>query len=106
MLESRRQPRLCTPPGAGAAAPRRASVHSARARRQTRLSASGADVSMLSQFAFEKEVLFPPYTMMLVLGGAGAGASGRDRKERVWDPRAKAERTRQFVAVSVRPYFV
>ena len=61
---------------------------------------------MLSQFAFEKEVLFPPYTMMLVLGGAGAGASGRDRKERVWDPRAKAERTRQFVAVSVRPYFV
>jgi hypothetical protein len=68
----------------------------------------GADVSLLSQFAFEKEVLFPPYTMMLVLGGNGAGsvAGGRERKEAVWDRRAQAERTRQYVAVSVRPYFV
>ena len=58
----------------------------------------GADISLLSQFSGEEEVLFPPCTMMVLLPGVGeAQGAPSERNE---------DGTKAFVSVKVQPYFV
>ena len=56
----------------------------------------GADISLLSQFSEEEEVLFPPCTMMAVLPGL----------EKAGVPESSEDGTKAFVSVKVQPYFV
>ncbi len=59
---------------------------------------SGADVAMLSQFAEEREVLFPPCTMLVVLPGG----------VREWEcvERDEDGGERRFLSVACEPHFV
>ena len=54
----------------------------------------GADISMLSQFAAEQEVLFPPCCLLLV----------KDPPEN--PPKPVEEGGKTFVAIAVQPSFV
>jgi len=79
----------------------------------------GADISLLSQYGEEEEVLFPPCTMMQVLHRSErelrAGAEEqeaappvheeREEKER-WDARELEEGGKKFEAVLVQPCFL
>lgn len=61
---------------------------------------NGADVSMLSQFATEKEVLFPPLTMLLVCGPkTDAGIEDEIFKE----SNGKTKRIKRIKAI---PYYI
>lgn len=74
----------------------------------------GASIEMLSQFAGEEEVLFPPCSMLVVLKGSGdQGAQGSSSGQ----ASASAVRSNEhvetgsgepvaFVAIHVRPFFV
>ena len=73
----------------------------------------GADVAMLSQFAAEREVLFPPCTMLRVLrrdaGGEadGAAAGGVDRRHAGLRVNSGCfELQKRFIAIEVQPSFV
>ena len=73
----------------------------------------GADVAMLSQFAAEREVLFPPCTMLRVLrrdaGGEaeGAAAGGPDRRHAGLRVNSDCfELQKRFIAIEVQPSFV
>ena len=57
---------------------------------------SGADVAMLSQFAAEREVLFPPCTMLVVLPGGVRECVECDEDGE----------ERQFLSVACEPHFV
>ena len=79
----------------------------------------GADISMLSQFAGEDEVLFPPCTMLTVQPADEASAASTARKTRLAEredlllPEAhalqvemRAEQGKRFLSVGVQPSFV
>jgi len=78
----------------------------------------GADISMLSQFAGEQEVLFPPCTMLVARQADGAVESrvevSSESNQAVARLRAKLETSdeedantgKTFVSVSVLPYFL
>ena len=81
----------------------------------------GADISMLSQFSEEEEVLFPPYTMLNVqqngakkrngsLSGSLFKAKPQPGRWRSSLPgcrwRRRTEGGRSFLAVNVEPSFV
>ena len=56
----------------------------------------GASVEMLSQFPGEREVLFPPYTLLVVQprGGASGAAANIDSGEAASSVLARIERSR------------
>lgn len=60
----------------------------------------GADISMLSQFAAEAEVVFPPCTMLVVR--EGEHSSDDQPPQSRW----KEERGRRFCPIGVQPAFV
>jgi len=65
----------------------------------------GADISMLSQFAAEEEVLFPPCTMLSVTESMDETSTGRARAQSL----AKSSTTegdKTFVCVRVLPSFI
>ena len=63
----------------------------------------GADISMLSQYAAEAEVVFPPCTMLVV---RDQRHDGRRDGAPVSSPEWSVERGRRFLPVSVQPSFV
>lgn len=67
---------------------------------------SGADISMLSQFANEEELLFPPCTMLTVLPPSSADnfAQAAERETAAFEERIEDEK--RFIMVSVMPTFV
>ena len=68
----------------------------------------GADVAMLSQFAAEREVLFPPCTMLRVLRrDAGGEAEGADTRHAGLRVKSDCfEQQKRFIAIEVQPSFV
>ena len=79
----------------------------------------GADISMLSQFAGEDEVLFPPCTMLTVRHADEASAASTVRKASLAEREdlllpevhtlqveLRAEQGKQFLCVGVQPSFV
>jgi hypothetical protein len=83
----------------------------------------GADVGILSQFAGEEEVLFPPCSMLVVLKGPDDGTSrpqakvpgGVDTEEELAAPAVaqggmrglnKSDEPVDFVPIRVRPFFI
>uniref|UniRef100_A0A6V2X9S2 Mono(ADP-ribosyl)transferase n=1 Tax=Emiliania huxleyi TaxID=2903 RepID=A0A6V2X9S2_EMIHU len=64
----------------------------------------GVDVSLLSQFAGEKEVLFPPLTMLQVMPKEGA-TEGKDGEE-TWRVVSEEDGAKRFKRIAVRPTFV
>ena len=79
----------------------------------------GADISFLSQFAHEDEILFPPCTMMVVQRQSASATleaqsaqksfTGLERHENgatEWDQSEEMQGTTRFLRVSVRPHFV
>ena len=61
----------------------------------------GADVSMLSQFSHEAEVLFPPLTMLTVKRRQGEAPSGMPESERPWAVEYDEHDGKKFKRVSV-----
>jgi hypothetical protein len=74
----------------------------------------GADISMLSQFSHEKEVLFPPGTMLVVHSRVSAGTSSttQNSADAIKYMRSSlaadesSEGGKSFVHISVTPYFL
>ena len=82
----------------------------------------GADISLLSQFAAEQEVLFPPCTMLVVLASEdemsfeSGSLAVNDRftpagtqagvPSDLNHPRAMEEHGKRFTTLRVRPYFM
>ena len=73
----------------------------------------GADIKMLSQFAAEDEVLFPPCTMLVIKkkpadSGSGKDAPGDFVQQMLEQCEAKVttEQDHRFLAVQVVPHFV
>ena len=70
---------------------------------------SGADVSLLSQFAHEKEELFPPLTMLHVLGSEAAKPEDTSTKEYVYEDFAVTKVVIgdiEYLKIIVEPIFV
>jgi hypothetical protein len=71
---------------------------------------SGADVSMLSQWPKEKEVLFPPLTMLTVVEDAedtnGANSSSANGTNRYGETQQLDGKDVLFTRVVVRPTFI
>ena len=66
----------------------------------------GADISLLSQFSEEEEVLFPPCTMMVLLPGPGVGEAQGGLDGALSPSKHNEDGTKSFVNVKVQPYFV
>ena len=75
---------------------------------------AGADVSMLSQFPEEKEILFPPLTMLMVhmrsvaTGGTTSSTAGGSSEERAVRDRVKLQTDkgmRRYTKIIVTPTF-
>jgi len=67
---------------------------------------NGADISMLSQFPDEKEVLFPPCTMLVVRNknpsDNGAPVSPDSKSSALWEQKD----SRKFIQIEAKPAFV
>ena len=62
----------------------------------------GADVSMLSQFQAEDEILFPPATMLTVQSSSTSGSAPRASGP----PAEVSEGAKRFIEIDVQPTFV
>ncbi|KAJ1433195.1 hypothetical protein B484DRAFT_429616 [Ochromonadaceae sp. CCMP2298] len=76
---------------------------------------NGADISLLSQFADEGEVLFPPCTMLVVRSAPADGGGDNEDRQEGSDERGEGERGKKdwceeqgcrFLSISVQPAFV
>lgn len=66
---------------------------------------NGADVSMLSQFATEKEVLFPPLTMLAVCGPHNEPSIQED--EIIETDKVTGDKViKRFIRIRAVPYYV
>jgi hypothetical protein len=66
----------------------------------------GADISMLSQFAAEAEVVFPPCTMLVVRDPSKYEGDGGGQKQKPPEPKWVEEGGQRFLPVAVQPAFV